>query len=145
MENFKHVVKRRLVVSVVYFLIVLLLIVLSATLGRRSGFPSFAQGFGEGFGTGIGAIMVFFIAKYIGALKNEDKLKALYIEETDERLQYIQTKAGSKGIDISIACLALAMLIANYFNSIVFLTLLGAAMFLTLVKLGLKIYYKKTV
>ena len=145
MENFKHVVKHRLIVSVVYFLIVLLLIVLSATFGRNSGFPSFAQGFGEGFGTGIGAIMVFFIAKYAGALKSEDKLKALYIEETDERLQYIQAKAGSRGINISIACLALAMLIANYFNPIVFLTLLGATMFVTLVKLGLKIYYNKTV
>ena len=67
---------------------------------------------------GLLAVVIYYMNKYRRALKSEEKLQELYIEETDERQQYINAKIGGTGLNISILVIALAMLVANYFNLI---------------------------
>ena len=50
----------------------------------------FIRGFQFGLFTGLELLMVLQIFKILGALHSEAKLKALYIAETDERMQSIR-------------------------------------------------------
>lgn len=141
MEIFKQKLRNRLIFAGIYCAIILILIFVAGYIGLNDSATSFALG----FGVGIEAVMIFFIVKCIIALKSEDKLKKLYIEEHDERQKHLNAMVGGAGINISILFLALAMLISNYFNQTVFLTLLAVIMFVILLKLTLKIYYNKKV
>lgn len=78
------------------------------------------------------------------ALRDEAKLKALYIKETDERSLAIEEKIGGIGINLIIAGLGLSTVVAIYLNQTVFLTLLGAFAFSVLIKGGLKVYFRRT-
>ncbi|NLW11382.1 MAG: hypothetical protein GX028_05125 [Clostridiaceae bacterium] len=87
--------------------------------------------------------MLFFLGKYIAALRNEEKLKKLLIEENDERTAYIESKAGSKAINATIMLLALAMLVANFFDKTVFFTLMAATLATAMTKIVICCYYKR--
>lgn len=75
-------------------------------------------------------------------LRNENRLRKQFIKETDERTLFIHQKTGSLGIAICGVGLCSAAIVANFFNTIIFATLLSAAGFLVVVKLGLKAYYQ---
>lgn len=137
MEKYKRKLRQRLVLGGAYCIIVLLLTIVSNVVGLEDHATSFALG----FGVGILAVVIYYINKYRLALKSEEKLQELYVEENDERQQHINAKIGGTGLNISILSLALAMLVANYFNQIVFFTLLAATLFLVIVKAILLKYY----
>lgn len=137
MEKYKRKLRQRLVLGGAYCIIVLLLTIVSNVVGLEDHATSFALG----FGVGILAVVIYYMNKYRLALKSEEKLQELYIEENDERQQHINAKIGGTGLNISILSLALAMLVANYFNQIVFFTLLAATLFLVIVKAILLKYY----
>jgi hypothetical protein len=89
--------------------------------------------------------MIYNISKYIAALKSDEKLTALYIAENDERNRFIEAQIGGKGINVILGALALGTAISGFINSVVFITMLCALMFSTLVKVVLKLYYNKKV
>lgn len=141
MENFQKKVHKRLIFAGIYCAIVLTLIAVSMIIGLDDS----ATAFTLGFGIGIETVVIFFMGKYLGALKSEDKLKKLYIEENDERRKHINAQIGGTGINISILFFALAMLVFNYFNQTVFFTLLAVTLFNVIVKIVLELYYNKKV
>lgn len=141
MEKFKKKVKQHLIMAGIYCVIVVILNVIAVVLDSDNNAVAFALG----FSVGIGAVVVFFMVKYLRALKDDEKLKQLYIEETDERRMYIKAKIGGKGMDLTIMFLALSMLISNFFNEVVFFTLFAATMFVVLLKFVLELYYTKKV
>lgn len=141
MEIFKQKLRNRLIFGGIYCAIILIFIAVVWNTGLNDSATSFTLG----FGVGIEAVMIFFMVKCVKALKSEDKLKKLYIEENDERQKHLNAMVGGSGINISILFLALAMLISNYFNQTVFFTLLAVMFFVVLLKLTLKIYYNKKV
>lgn len=139
MENYKKKLKNRSIFAGIYIFATILLNVLATIFNNQSH----ATGFALGASTGIGAIMIAIIIKYRGALKNEEKLKQLYIAEQDERRIFINSKIGGTGIVIAIMLLGLATIIANYYNMTVFITLLATVFFLSILKGTLKAYYNK--
>jgi len=141
MEKFKQKIKKRLIFSGVYCAVILIMIFITV-FGELN---SLATSFALGFGVGIGAVVVIFMWKYLEALKSAERLKALYIEENDERQKHIDAKIGGVGINMSIMSIAIAMLISNYFDKTVFFTLLAVTLFIVAVKLVLKLYYNKKV
>lgn len=141
MENFKRKLRNRIIVTAIYCVIVLALIIAAAV----ADFNDVATSFNLGFGTGIGAVAVFFMIKYCGALKNEEKLKKLYIEEHDERQKHVDALVGRTGINIIVLSFVLAMLITHYFSRTIFYTLLAATLFTVAVKAILGVYYNKKV
>ena len=103
----------------------------------------FMDGFQLGFFIGLFSVLMVFLIKTIIAIRKPEKLKKLYISETDERNLLILQKSGSSGMNIAMYGLAVAAAIAGNFNYTVFFTLLSAAVFVTLIRLIFKLYYHK--
>lgn len=104
--------------------------------------PDFIAGFQMGLCLALVGVLVFFLQRTGAALENPDKMKKLYIAETDERALFIRQQTGSTGMLIVMFGLVLATCVAGFFSSTVFFTLLGACLFVTLVFGGLKVYFK---
>ena len=106
-------------------------------------YPCFVSGFQSGLMAVFGVLMIIFIVKTVLALRNPDRLKQLYITETDERTLLIKQKSGSVGINIIMYGLIIAAFVAgNFNNEAVFFTLLGACWFVGLVCGFFKLYYR---
>ncbi len=78
------------------------------------------------------------------ALRNPEKQKAMYIAEYDERTREIKLLSG---VHITIPCafiLLAASIVFGVFQPLVSYSLLGCAVFLCIVSLGLKLYYSNT-
>lgn len=145
MEQYRVKLKKRLAGSAFYILAMLLLVFGIHFAGNKFGAPDNAIGFSSGLLLGLLAVMIFFVIKYWAALRNEAKLRALYIEEQDERCKYIETRVGGIGINIIIGGLTLGVAVAVYFDPLVFFTLLAALLFSLLVKGALKLYFRNKI
>lgn len=145
MEKFKNTILRRIIGFIFYSVAVLAFAIFGLVAMKNNclGINEEMMSFDMGVSCGIEIVMVYFVAKYAGSITNEEKLKKLYIEETDERKKYISSKIGRNGLVIIMLSLLLGGIIAGYFNKTVFITLIAAAVFCALVTLGLKIYYNK--
>lgn len=139
MEVFKKKLKNRLIITGIYILAIVAVMVTAAIIGVEDEATSFTLG----FGCGIAAVALVLVIRDAAALKNEEKLEKLYIEETDERRQHINAMVGSKGMVIFIAVISLAMLISNYYNRTVFFALLAVLGLMIIIKLALEIYYNR--
>ncbi|HMM31445.1 MAG TPA: hypothetical protein PKB13_06670 [Clostridia bacterium] len=145
MDKFTATLKKRLAFAALYNAAVLLLVGLGIAFGSKLGLDGLGLSFSMGFFVGIQIVMVYFIGKYLGALKSEEKRSALYIEENDERNKFIEAKIGGVGINVIMCGLSLAVLVTVYLNNAVFFALLGALLFCALVKFGLKVYYRSKI
>ncbi|SDN65129.1 hypothetical protein [Bacillus sp. OK048] len=121
-----------------------LCIVISA-LNRSShaNTGDFSLGVQIGIFIGISLITLYFIGKLRNALKYEDKLKKLYIEENDERRRLIQQKTGKTTTIIVAFSMAIAIVIAGFYNFVVLITLLSTLLFLFIITAFVKYYYNK--
>lgn len=104
-----------------------------------------ALGFINGLTLGIEIICVFWVYKIRKALKDDKMLRELYIDEHDERKNFIKLKSGSNLIGKIALGIFAASILASYFNMVVFYTLVITGIFLILVSLSLKLYWRKMV
>jgi hypothetical protein len=141
MMEFKQQLKRRVYLGGIYCVVVALLVILSRIFDAEN----MAFAFSLGFAIGIEFVAFYFIAKYKAALRDEKKLKLLYIEENDEREKHISYQIGRTGIVIILISLSAAMLITVHINQIVFFTLLAATLYTAVIIGILKIFYNKTI
>ena len=149
MDAFKKKVKVRITVCGGLVLIGTALIVINRFLGEHIGIgfdPSETMLDSHAFNLGLICafifIVVFRIHKYSAALRNDEKLKKMYIAETDERTLLILQKSGSIGMNVSMVGLTIGASISAYFNVTVFFALLGACLFISVIRGFLKLYYK---
>jgi len=101
------------------------------------------RGFVSGASFGILALMLFGFVRNLQALKDEKKLKQLYIKENDERQNLIYTQALRSAMQISLILGLVAVVISGYFNMIVSLTLLVSVFLVSMLCMGFKLYYSK--
>lgn len=104
-----------------------------------------ALGFINGLTLGIEIICIFWVFKIRKALKDDKMLRELYIDEHDERKNFIKLKSGSNLIGKIALGIFVASILASYFNMVVFYTLVITGIFLILVSLSLKLYWRKMV
>lgn len=145
MDKFKNVLIRRIVFFCFYSVAVLVFAIIGL-IAINNQYPWANENmisFDIGVSAGIEIVMVYNVAKYAASIGNNERLKKLYIEETDERAKYISSKIGCKGLTVVMLSLLLAGIIAGYFNITVFITLIAAAVFCALVTVSLKLYYNK--
>ena len=133
MERFRKTLKQRILLASLYCLAVLTIIAFRVFRPGDLHVSDFIAGMSLGMCVGIAMVAIFYIIQMTLALRNEEKLKKLYISETDERIALIRTKAGGTGIVFSICGLFLGAMVAGYFSAAVFFTLVGAAIFVTFV------------
>jgi len=148
MEKFKKVLKRKIALMSIFNALVIIFIAVTVAYGNRSiggseNISDMIHGFQVGFFVGLQLVMVKYIGKYGNALRDEEKLKKLYVEENDERTKLIGDKIGGIGFNFTLGALATASVISGFFNEIVFATLAGVLIFSVLVKGSLKLYYRQ--
>lgn len=147
MEKFRESLRRSIRLTIIYSIAVLALVglgiyhIVTGTVDDMGHINIFVTG----FSIGIWAVMLAITAKNSRALKDEAKLRELYIKENDERNKFIDAKIGGTGINIVIGGLALVGIGSGYYNETVFITLMCAMVFACLVKIVLKAYYNKTI
>ena len=82
------------------------------------------RGFISGASFGILALMLFFLVRNLRAMKDEKKLRQLYIRENDERSIQIWTAARAASMQIFLMAGLVACIIAGYFSVTVCITIL---------------------
>lgn len=144
MEKFKEKVRTRInSLSLLLTGTGLIYLVLMLNRDRLPVLPDFIQGFHMGIFISLELAFVFFVSKYLKAVKSDTELKKLYIVENDERKGLIIQKAGSLGLGVIFCGLGIATVIAGFFNTLVFFTLLGALAFGLVVFYSMWIYFSK--
>jgi hypothetical protein len=143
MEKFKAKVQKRVLIlsMTVLFIGVIYLILISGLVIDTPTVPDFIRGFNMGAFAGVELILVFFIVKYFVAMKKEDNLKKLYIEENDERSKLILEKTGAFGMLVFTILCAIGAIVAGFFDETVFYTLLCVTALSAIIRGACKLYY----
>lgn len=149
MENYKKMIQQKISSNA----IMLCLGSAIFTIGQQ-GYLSKYKPYGDfgdfisGFQIGVFvAFAIWLIAStaYIGsALKDDKKLREMYIKETDERNIKISEMTGVKLQQSLCLPLLIATIVAGYFSAEVFFTLLAVVWFISIVTMARKIYFSKT-
>ena len=100
-------------------------------------------GFVTGASCGIFAFMFVGLVRNCRALKDDKKLKKLYVKEHDERTIQIQTLARNTAMQILLLGVLVAVVIAGYFSITVSLTILACIFTASVTSLLLVGYYSK--
>ena len=108
-----------------------------------SHWQSMWRGIISGASVGILALMIFGLVRSLQALKDEKKLKKLYVETHDERQIQIWTAARALSMQIFLMVGLVAALIAGYFNATVSITILVCVLVHSLMGMACKIYYSQ--
>ena len=147
MEEFKKRLLHRQIFIWAGMLLACFVFIISSRFEKVETVPEFMRGFIDGFQAGVAAcflgVLIIFAVKYFIAIRRPDKLKNLYIFETDERRMFIKQKTGNIGMNIIIYGLAVGTAVAGNLNNTVFFTLLGACLFVTSVRGIMKLYYNR--
>jgi len=145
MEKYKDTLKIRIAgLSGGIAALVTLLILNESGTFRAAGlnpFPDFLRGFQSGILFSVCIVFGFLTGRYVCYLCSEEKRKAAYYAENDERHQLIMLKIGGNAMYICTVIILLMGIAAGYFNATVFFSLTGCALFLLIVRCALKIYY----
>lgn len=154
MENYREKLKvDNIIIAVAAF--VLALFSLLSALGEAGVIPFFVpvggdshwqsmwRGFLSGAACAMLAFLIFGLIRNILALKDEKKLKKLYIKQNDERQWQIYTKAMCAAMRTTLILGLVAVVVAGYFNMLVSITLLVAEFVISVMCLLFKLYYMK--
>lgn len=148
MEDFRKQVRKTLniyravLIAAIVILIVLNVIEIAAELGEKST-NDLSNGFGTGVCASIITLMIVNVSRYSTALKNDEKLKKLYILETDERERLIYEKSNSSSFRAVIILLGLAAMVASFFSKPIFYTIVAIIMAIAFVQAAFKFYYRR--
>jgi hypothetical protein len=147
MERFKSTLKKRLLLMAAYNVALIGLLCLAALRPAAGGeeLRSFVAGFITGLFAVAQATLILTAVRYRAAIRDEQKLKLLYIREHDERLLSIEGKIGDAAMQLILYGQLAAAIAAAYFDQVVFFTLLGSLLFSAAVKIALKVYYTKKI
>lgn len=141
MEDFRKTVKKRLKVytficcigSALYFTLVLL----------TKNSPEMAQALTLGIFSGLEVVAAFNLVKDFSALHNEEKLKEMYIRETDERNAAIQKETSRKCFAVTMLTISAAAITAGFFDEKVCIVLVAVMVYCSVVYITLSAYYNK--
>ena len=146
MENYRITLKKRMRLYGRCCALVNILLLIANRVAASA--PEEAHGIHFSHGLVLGAaiavigLTIHSIVKIRRALADESLLRTLYIAETDERKLFIIQKIGRPGMLLSTSVLLLAAVIASYFNVTVAYTLALSSMTVSLIMIGLKLYYR---
>lgn len=153
MENYKHKLKKQNIVIAICIVVLLLvfllglaaeaeLIALTPSTGDSHWHAKW-RGFMRGAAAGALGSLIFALIRNRNALKDEKKLKKLYIQTHDERLALLFHNARSTAMTIFLIVGILAVIVTGYFSVTVSITILACILFCCILCLFLKIYYSK--
>ncbi len=142
MENFRKQARRTLKIYIAVLITAIVLWVVFTAVEAAGGANN-SSNFGRGFCVGAIAFMAVNIARYSAALKDDEKLKKLYIYATDEREKLICEKSDSSSFKAILCIIVLAAMVASFYSDTVFYTLISVMMTVMFVKAGFRFYYRR--
>ena len=144
MGNYKNVIKIKMACSFVIAMVAVMLDV-CFVFTKFSFAPNNAEvsDFQQGLILAIGVLSLINFIKYSATLKSEQKMQLLYNNENDERQRLIRQKAGMPMLMIVSAIMIFSAIVAGYFNSTVFYTLVIAAIIQLTLGVAVKLYFMK--
>ena len=108
----------------------------------NSHWQSMWRGMTMGMSTGIMIVLIVFLVRNILALKDEKKLKKLYVQTNDEREIQIWTAARSTAMQIFLMFGVVAAIVAGYFSIAVSITIIACLFVQSLIGMGCSMYYR---
>ena len=111
----------------------------------NSHWQSMWRGIVTGMSTGIMIVMIAFLIRNILALKDEKKLKKLYVETNDEREIQIWTAARSTAMQIFLMVGVVAAIVAGYFSMTISITIIACMFLQSITGLLCMFYYRSKV
>lgn len=108
-----------------------------------SRWQSMWRGMISGASFGVLVLMVVCLVRGIRALKDEKKLKKLYVEANDERQIQIWTSARATSMQVTLLLGLVVGLIVGYFHMAVGITILAVETVHALIGFGFKLYYNR--
>lgn len=109
----------------------------------ESHWQSMWRGFVGGASTGLLCLTLFALIRNMIALKDDKKLKKLYIKTHDERTLQLFHNARSSAMSVFLIGGLIAVIITGYFHPTVSLTILACVMVCSSLCLWFKVYYDK--
>ena len=108
----------------------------------NSHWQSMWRGIVTGMSVGIMIVMVAFLIRNILALKDEKKLKKLYVETYDEREIQIWTAARSTAMQLFLMVGVVAAIVAGYFSMTVSITIIACMFLQSIIGFFCMLYYR---
>ena len=108
----------------------------------NSHWQSMWRGIITGMSTGIMIVMIAFLIRNILALKDEKKLKKLYVETNDEREIQIWTAARSTAMQIFLMVGVVAAIVAGYFSMTISITIIACMFLQSITGFFCMLYYR---
>jgi len=147
-ERMKQIIQRRLIlgsflVSGIAILVALQVYNMFRPFVGGTNYADFLRGVQLGLLIGVDLVAVFFLAKDLGLLRDERRLREAFIQENDERNAMIAARVGASSYGFTSIGLVVAAVVAGYFSIGAFVALLGAVVFEVLVRLALYQYYSR--
>ena len=151
MEHYKE--KLKLENRIISVIAVILAIFTLLSIAGEAGLISFAPAAGDshwqsrwrgficGASIGILGLLTYTLVQNHMALKDEKKLKKLYIKEHDERTIQIWTTARAEAMRVFLLIALAAAIVSGYFSITVSLTILACVVALSLLGFGFKVYF----
>lgn len=107
-----------------------------------SHWQSMWRGLVTGMSTGILIVLIAFLIRNILALKDEKRLKKLYVETYDEREIQIWTAARSTAMQLFLMVGLVAAIVAGYFSMTVSITIVVCLFLQSITGLFCMLYYR---
>lgn len=104
---------------------------------------AFAAWYSFGFCSGVIAAGVVLAIRYGLIFKDPERLKKLYIAETDERNRLIREKTTSGSFTVSALIFGFAASITSFFSETVTSVLAAVIFVMVIVKMSFKFYYDR--
>ena len=100
------------------------------------------RGIITGMSFGIMIVMIAFLIRNILALRDEKKLKKLYVETNDEREIQIWTAARSTAMQLFLMVGVVAAIVAGYFSMTVSITIIACMFLQSITGFFCMLYYR---
>ncbi len=148
MEEFRNQIRKTLniyravLIAAIIILIVLNIAEITAMSGEKDT-KDLSNGFGTGMCASIITLMIINFCRYSAALKNDEKLKKLYILQTDERERLIYEKSNSSSFRAVIILLGFTAMIASFFSKTIFYTVVAIIIAIAFIQAAFRFYYRR--
>jgi hypothetical protein len=109
---------------------------------ENSHWQSMWRGIVMGMSVGILIVLIAFLIRNILALKDEKRLKKLYVETNDEREIQIWTAARSTAMQLFLMVGVVAAIVAGYFSMTVSITIIACMFLQSMTGLFCMLYYR---
>lgn len=141
MEEFRKKIQRKLIAIRILSVLVIVSLIVYKILTRDS--DSYFSGVLYGVTGAMVALGIGYSVRFNTALKDDAKLKELYIQQTDERNEQILKESARTSNTIFLFATAIAAIVAGAFSETVSMTLSIMIVVNALINAGVSAYYNR--